>query len=98
MCNVFLQDLDVDGSGSLSYAELCSRLRLLKLKPPIHLTLSDFDIITQVLNCYVSKSVRSISATRTLERARKKRSRLYHIPGNNAKVEWKQLCLNSVWP
>jgi hypothetical protein len=38
----------VDRSGAVSYAELCSRMRLLDLKPAIHITQSDFDVITQV--------------------------------------------------
>jgi hypothetical protein len=41
------QELDEDGSGSVSYPELCSQMRRLELDPPIHLTQSDFDVITQ---------------------------------------------------
>ena len=41
------QELDEDGSGTVSYSEMCSRLRQMDLKPPIHLTQSDFDVITQ---------------------------------------------------
>ncbi len=40
--------MDVDGSGSLSYKELCQQLRKLDFSPPIHITMIDYDVITQV--------------------------------------------------
>ena len=39
----------MDRSGTVSYVEMCSRLRRLELHPPIHLTQSDFDVITQAI-------------------------------------------------
>jgi hypothetical protein len=42
------QEVDVDGSGFLSYKELCQQLRKLDFTPPIHITMIDYDVITQV--------------------------------------------------
>jgi hypothetical protein len=39
--------MDGDGSGSISFDELCSRLRQLNFSPPIHITISDFAALTQ---------------------------------------------------
>ena len=53
-----LQELDKDNSGALSYMEICSQLKLIDLDPPIHLTQSDFDVITQVcepLNYFICR-------------------------------------------
>ncbi len=48
--NACFQEVDVDGSGSLSYKELCMQLRKLDFTPPIHITMIDYDVITQVKN------------------------------------------------
>jgi hypothetical protein len=40
--------MDTDGSDSLDYGELCSQLRRLQFTPHIHLTISDYDVVTQV--------------------------------------------------
>ena len=39
--------MDTDGSGSISFDELCSRLRRLDVNPPVHITMTDFDAVTQ---------------------------------------------------
>ena len=39
--------MDTDGSGSICFDELCSRLRRLDVNPPIHITMTDFDAVTQ---------------------------------------------------
>jgi hypothetical protein len=39
--------MDADGSGSIGFDELCTRLRRLDFSPPVQLTTSDFAVITQ---------------------------------------------------
>jgi hypothetical protein len=44
----YTQEMDTNGSDSLDYGELCSQLRRFQFKPRIHLTISDYDVITRV--------------------------------------------------
>ncbi len=44
----------MDGSGFLSYKELCQQLRKLDFTPPIHITMIDYDVITQVATFWVA--------------------------------------------
>ena len=39
--------MDADGSGSISFDELCTRLRQFDFSPPLHITISDFAALTQ---------------------------------------------------
>jgi hypothetical protein len=39
--------MDADGSQSISFDELCWRLRRLDFSPPVHITSSDFATLTQ---------------------------------------------------
>jgi hypothetical protein len=39
--------MDADGSGSICFEEICSRLRRLNFSPPVIVTMSDFATITQ---------------------------------------------------
>jgi hypothetical protein len=45
----YAQEMDTNADGFLDYDELCSQLRRqLEFRPRIHITMSDYDVITQV--------------------------------------------------
>jgi hypothetical protein len=43
------QEMDMNCDGALDYVELCTMLRKFDFYPRIHVTMSDYDVITQVV-------------------------------------------------